>query len=49
MKLNKATEKKILGKWISFGYHWRRFSLEFTIDKYNFSISLGFVYFSVEL
>jgi hypothetical protein len=49
MKLNKVKEKKILGKWISFGYHLRRFSLEFTIDKYTLNISLGFIWLAVEL
>jgi hypothetical protein len=48
MKLWKSREKKILGKWVSGGYHLRRFSLEFTIDKYNLAISLGFIWLSVE-
>ena len=48
MKLYKSGEKKLLGKWIAGGYHFRRFSLEFTIDKYALNISLGFIWLSVE-
>jgi len=48
MKLSKAFEKKILGVWIAYGYHFSRFGIEFTIDKYNFAIGLGFIWFSVE-
>ena len=48
MKLSKSTERKVLGKWVSFGYHLRRFSLEFTIDKYALNVSLGFIWLSVE-
>jgi len=48
MKLYKSGEKKLLGKWVACGYHLRRFSLEFSIDKYALNISLVFIWLSVE-
>lgn len=43
-----SREKKILGKWVSYGYSWRRFALAFCIDKYTVSIDLVFIWVSVE-
>jgi len=44
----KSSEKKILGKWVSYGWHFQRFSIEFTLDKYSLNIGLGFIWLSVE-
>ena len=44
-----SKEKKILGKWVTYGFSFKRFAFGFCIDGYAISIDLLFVWLTVEL
>jgi len=48
MKKSEVYEVEIFGKWIACGYSFRRLSVGVTMSKYEFSIDLFLVWFSVE-
>jgi hypothetical protein len=41
-------EAKVLNKWVSFGYSFKRFGIGFTIDKYHMDIDLVFFWIGIE-
>ena len=48
MRKSEVYEVEIFGKWIACGYSFRRISVGVTLSKYEFSVDLLVVWFSVE-
>lgn len=47
--LEMSKEKKILGKWVLYGFSFRRFGIGFHVDRYSIGLDFIFVWVTVEL